>query len=158
MKYFFLGVLMLSSVAYPLFLGGTTAYAQSMCTLNGQEIPCEELQENMAPFLGMGAAALAGFGIITIASIAFWIMMLIHAASHPIENKNIWILVMVLLGVVGSIAYYVMVKREFDKRSSIVLPPIPPTPVTHPPISQNQSPIQPPQAVQPSHDPLSNAL
>lgn len=152
MKHFTHAALIVST-AFLFFMFHTpSAYAQPMCTLNGQEIPCEELQQQVAPFLGMGAAALAGFGIITIASIGFWILMLIHAASHPIENKNIWILVMVLLGVVGSIAYYVMVKREFDKKSPGVHPPMPPTPVAPPSVPQNQAPIQPPQ------NPLANNL
>jgi len=40
--------------------------------------------------------------------------MLIHAVSKPIENKALWIIILVFTGVIGAIIYYFVVKRKFD--------------------------------------------
>lgn len=89
------------------------ALAQATCTLNGKEVPCEQVKG----FLGWGVGILALFAILAIAGTIFWIMMVIHAASNPIENKAMWIIVMVLTGVLGAVIYYFVVKRKFPKKA-----------------------------------------
>lgn len=46
-----------------------------------------------------------------------WILMLIHAAKNDIPDKVIWILLIVLLGALGAIIYYFVVKRPFDQKA-----------------------------------------
>lgn len=52
---------------------------------------------------------------ICVASLIFWIVMLVHAISKPIESKALWILIILLTGIIGAIVYYFAVKRDFDK-------------------------------------------
>ncbi|EKD46348.1 MAG: hypothetical protein ACD_68C00021G0002 [uncultured bacterium] len=71
----------------------------------------------------------------SIVSFVLWIMMLIHAASNDIENKTVWILVLALTGIVGAIAYYFIVKRNFVEptktdTSTTASPPAPPPTAT----------------------------
>jgi len=54
--------------------------------------------------------------LVGIAAFIFWIVMLVHAASHPVENKAMWIILMVFTGVIGSLIYYFVVKRKFAKQ------------------------------------------
>ncbi|MBD3270103.1 hypothetical protein GF376_01100 [Candidatus Peregrinibacteria bacterium] len=87
------------------------AYAQANCTLNGQSVPCEEL----TPFLGAGIGIMIAFLIIGFIIFIFWLWMLIHAATKPIDNKALWIILMVLLGFPVSLIYYFIVKRNFNE-------------------------------------------
>lgn len=62
----------------------------------------------------------------------FWIKMIIHAASKPIEHKTAWILVLVFLGWLGGIIYYFSVKRKFTEATPMIpdndmTPPVAPT-------------------------------
>ncbi len=99
-------------------------FAQAKCTVNGVEAPCPE-------GLKVAGWAVAGFGIfaigmlvVSIAAFVFWLMMIIHAASKPIENKPLWIVLIVLTGIIGAIVYYFVVKRKFS-----ATPPAPTGPV-----------------------------
>ncbi len=56
------------------------------------------------------------FFAIGILSTVFWFMMIIHAAKHNIENKTVWVIVIVLTGIIGALIYYFVVKREFDSQ------------------------------------------
>lgn len=67
--------------------------------------------------LGLGIAIIL-LGMLVFAlivgSIVFWIMMLIDAAKREFPNENdklIWILVIVLVGVIGAIIYYFVGKQ-----------------------------------------------
>ncbi|OGH73707.1 MAG: hypothetical protein A2921_03720 [Candidatus Magasanikbacteria bacterium RIFCSPLOWO2_01_FULL_43_20b] len=70
----------------------------------------------MGGFLGWGIAAVVVLFLVGIAAFIFWIVMLVHAASHPVENKAMWIILMVFTGVIGSLIYYFVVKRKFAKQ------------------------------------------
>lgn len=65
----------------------------------------------------VGVAIFFGLLIVAIciASLVFWIVMLVHAISKPIESKALWILILLLTGIIGAIVYYFAVKRDFDK-------------------------------------------
>jgi len=75
----------------------------------------------MDPATGVFSAFMIGmvifwlvFIVLIILGIIFWIMMLIDAINrkYPAENdKVVWILVIVLVGVIGAIIYYFVVKR-----------------------------------------------
>ncbi|KKU13546.1 MAG: hypothetical protein UX17_C0014G0007 [Parcubacteria group bacterium GW2011_GWC2_45_7] len=92
--------------------------AQSRCVLNGQEVPCEELAESAKGMIGWGIGLLAVIFVVGIAATIFWLLMIVHAASHPIENRAMWIILMVLTGVVGALIYYFVVKRKFNGQLS----------------------------------------
>lgn len=55
------------------------------------------------------------FIAIIVLAIIFWIKMLIDAINrkYPNENdKTVWILVIVLVGIIGAIIYYFSVKKK----------------------------------------------
>lgn len=87
------------------------ALAQATCTVNGEEVPCEEL----GGLLGAGLGLMAFMIILGIVGFIIWLLMIIHAASKPIPNKAMWIIIMVLLGPIGAIIYYFVVKRRFKE-------------------------------------------
>lgn len=90
------------------------------CMINGRQVPCEQVQEQlqgMGLLLGIGAVFMAIwllFLIITIVGGIFWLLMLIHASSHEIENKPLWIIILVFTNFLGALVYYFTVKRPFD--------------------------------------------
>lgn len=53
---------------------------------------------------------------ICIAAFIFWLLMLVHAATRPIENKALWVIVIALTHLIGAAIYYFAVKRSFDKK------------------------------------------
>ncbi len=65
-------------------------------------------------FIGWGIFMIA-FSAISLFTTVFWIMMLIHVAKHDVENKTLWILLMVFTGVVGALVYYLVVKRSYGE-------------------------------------------
>jgi len=78
------------------------------------EVKPEEIGKMVGTFLGLAFGAFAILAIIGILCTVFWILMIIHAASKPIENKALWIIILVFTGVIGAIIYYFVVKRKFD--------------------------------------------
>jgi hypothetical protein len=67
--------------------------------------------------LGFGLFFLFLFLAISIFCLVFWILMLVHAISKPINQKAIWILILLLFGIIGALVYYFAVKKDFDKKS-----------------------------------------
>src|SRR3989344_19181 len=53
------------------------------------------------------------FMVIMLAGLVFWIVMLVHAISHDIKDKALWIILLLLTGWLGAIIYYFVVKRNF---------------------------------------------
>lgn len=53
--------------------------------------------------------------IIAILAFVFWILMLVDCVQRDFEDKVVWVLIIVLLGLLGGILYYFIVKRK-DKR------------------------------------------
>jgi hypothetical protein len=96
-------------------------------------------------YQGFGKAISALFGIaflgvivfvaIGIASFVFWLLMFIHAASKPIENKALWIVILIFTGAIGAIVYYFVVKKKFDlqEKSKTQPPSVPPEAPAPPP-------------------------
>lgn len=106
----------LSGAALSLWaLSTPLAAAETTCTLNGQEVPCEELGEAIGGMLGWGIALILLVGVLGVLASILWLVMIIHAAKHDIENKGMWIILMVLMGPIGAIVYYFMVKRGFNE-------------------------------------------
>lgn len=93
------------------------AVPEGKCTWDGKEIPCDEMKGKLKGFFGLGigvAIALGGIALLLgMAAFVLWIMMLVHAASNAIENKVMWIVLMVFIGLPVSVVYYFVVKRNF---------------------------------------------
>lgn len=94
------------------------ALAAAKCTVNGREVPCEELGNQVKGFLGWGVGIILVVLVLVILATIFWIMMIVHAARNPINNKGIWIVVMMFTGIVGALIYYFAVKRKFNQQFS----------------------------------------
>lgn len=60
---------------------------------------------------------------IPIAMLVFWVLMLVHAARHDIEDKAVWVLVIILGQIVGAIAYYFAIKKPYDQQQKVNGPP-----------------------------------
>ncbi len=63
-----------------------------------------------AGLIGLGIV----FSIIAILLIAFWVWMLVHAASSDIKDKPLWLLVIWFMCIVGAIIYFFVIKRRYD--------------------------------------------
>lgn len=90
--------------------------------------------------LGFGIFGIVLFVVVlgfVIWSMVFWILMIIHAAKHNVENKAMWIILMVFTGFIGAIIYYFVVKRTFSEQFS------PPAPLPTPPAAPPTPPISP---------------
>lgn len=102
-----------------LMITNQIAFAEATCTVNGEQVPCPDLS-GLGALLGLGM----GFVFVMIAfgiwATVFWIMMIVHAAQHDVENKPMWIILMVFTGIIGALIYYFVVKRHYIK-------PLPPT-------------------------------
>lgn len=93
----------------------TSLLPQGKCTVNGKDVPCDEAAKQLGGFFGAAIGIFIAWIVIVIAASVFWLMMLIHAASHPIENKALWVVVIVVFNLVGALVYYFAVKRPFTK-------------------------------------------
>lgn len=98
------------------------ALAAARCTVNGREVDCAELGNKVKGFLGWGIGAVLVIVALGIWATVFWVMMIVHAARHQINNKGVWIIVLVFTGLIGALIYYFTVKRKFNQQFS------PPTP------------------------------
>ena len=68
------------------------------------------------------------FGIaalITLIPAIFWLWMLIDAIRKPIENKPLWIILIILLNLLGAILYFFIPRRALkNKLQAAVVPPV----------------------------------
>lgn len=105
-----------SAVASAVLLAANqVALAAEKCTLNGREVDCAELGNKIRGFLGWGIGVFLVIFALGILATVFWIMMIVHAAKHNVEDKAMWIILMVFTGIVGALIYYFVVKRKFSK-------------------------------------------
>jgi len=112
-----------SAVFYSLTLGllavaNQVVFAAAKCTVNGREVDCAELGNQVKGFLGWGIGIFLLFAALGIWATVFWIMMIVHAAKYNVENKAMWIILMVFTGIVGALIYYFVVKRKFSNQFS----------------------------------------
>ena len=55
-----------------------------------------------------------GFFALILLSFVFWIMMLVDCAKRKFKNENdkvVWIIIVAILGVLGAVVYYFVIKR-----------------------------------------------
>jgi len=112
------------------------------CYLNGVEVPCDELADKVGGFFAGGIIFILVFSLIGILAFIFWIMMLVHAIKYPIDNKALWLLLILLTGIIGAIVYYFAVKRDY--KLEMAGPPSVPPPVA-PPSNMPSPPTAPTQ-------------
>ena len=91
--------------------------AVSSCKINGQEVPCDQFWNQLSGFFALGAGFFVFLMVISALAFVFWLLMLIDAIRRPINNKIIWILVLVFTGIVGALIYYFVVKRGVPRVS-----------------------------------------
>jgi len=101
-----------------LAVANQVAFAAAKCTVNGREVDCAELGNQVKGFLGWGIGIFLLFAALGIWATVFWIMMIVHAAKHNVENKAMWIILIVFTGIVGALIYYFVVKRKFSNQFS----------------------------------------
>jgi hypothetical protein len=99
-------------------------FAAAKCISNGVEVPCEELGNQIKSFMAWGIGIFIAIFILGTLGTIFWIMMIVHAVKYDIENKAMWLILMVFMGPIGALVYYFVVKRKFNKQFA------PPTPTT----------------------------
>ncbi len=115
-----------SAVIFAYWAGTQLALAQAKCMIDGQEVPCEVLGSKVKGFLGWGIGIFLGMVVLAIFSTVFWIKMIVHASRHQINNKGIWIVVLILTGIIGALIYYFTVKRKFNDQFSATTTPLTP--------------------------------
>ena len=90
-------------------LAAAQAAHAATCTLNGEEVPCDDMPGWVL------LIPLAIFALM-ILMIVFWIMMLVDAVKREEGDQQIiWIIVIALTGVIGAIIYYFVRKRPRKK-------------------------------------------
>jgi len=97
---------------------------------------------------GSTAAASIGIGLIifwlifmliSILFFAFWIWMLVDCVKRDFDQKVLWIILILVLGWIGAIAYYFVVRRKNGKASEITPTQTAP-PVVQPPALPTSTP------------------
>lgn len=122
MKKLFMSLILLFSPALVL--------AQTTCSLNGEDVPCGAAGGAAAAgaAIGIGMIIIAILvGLVSLLGFIFWVWMLIHAIAKPVDNKAVWIIAMIILGLPVSIIYYFVVKRKFVETPAPIQP-VPPAP------------------------------
>ena len=92
-----------------------TIASQSTCIVNGKEVDCAEMTEDIASGIGSLLKYGAVLWLLWLLATIFYIWMLVHAISKPIPNKIVWILVIFFLSPVWAIVYYFAIKRNFNE-------------------------------------------
>ncbi|MDD5050808.1 MAG: PLDc N-terminal domain-containing protein [Candidatus Pacebacteria bacterium] len=87
--------------------------AAAVCKSNGQVVPCGNIGWLIGGVFGLGGI----FLLIALLGTIFWIMMLIHAATHDIPNKPLWLLIIIFGHLLGAIVYYFSVKKNMSSGS-----------------------------------------
>lgn len=103
---------------------------QGTCKINGKVVPCEQITNGVKT----GFKIIGWILLIGLLGFIFWVWMLIHAFTHPIPNKVVWIICFFVFGLLTAILYYFMVKRSFVPAVAPMPEQMPPTPPQTPPL------------------------
>ena len=102
--------------------------AEEICILDGDGLPCSQVEETAKWILGGGFVFIILLLVFCIAAVIFWGAMVAHASLKPIPKKTFWIIIMMLLGFPGAVAYYFIVRRRFKENKESLNLPVPPPP------------------------------
>jgi len=75
------------------------------CYVNGRQVSCSDFWASLGAFFVV-------FIIVIALCIIFWIWMLIDCAKRQFNDKLVWILIILLVGTLGAIIYYFVIKRK----------------------------------------------
>lgn len=89
----------------------TNSDEQGNCTVNGKSVPCDTIAKGA----GLLLLITIFFFLIGLLLFIFWFVTLIHALTKPIENKIVWVIVIVFVPF-GFILYYFIEMRPFNKK------------------------------------------
>jgi len=64
---------------------------------------------------GANVGVMVGFYLIALLFFVFWVWMLVDCAKRNFDQKTLWIVLLLVLGWVGAIAYFFAVKRKTGK-------------------------------------------
>tara|TARA_B100000315_G_C14074590_1_gene362121 strand:- start:124 stop:459 length:336 start_codon:yes stop_codon:yes gene_type:complete len=79
----------------------------AQCYSNGKEVSCGDIWWVFLIPLLMLPIGLAVF--------VFWLIMLVDAIKYQEEEKLMWVLLIVFLGIIGALVYYFVEKRKRKK-------------------------------------------
>jgi len=79
-KYYFLLLLLL-----PIYLFASSRRALAVCTINGQNIPCDQFWSKYGVTFGLIFIPLIIFGIV---GGIFWVLMLIDCIKRDLKTKS----------------------------------------------------------------------
>jgi amino acid transporter len=96
---------------------GTVGTTTGHCVLNGQEVPCSQLVGAAKHVFEWGLGIVFLIVVLILLCGVFWLAMLVHAISKPIDNIVMWIAIVFFFVLPGALLYYFSVKRPYDKRA-----------------------------------------
>ena len=109
-----------STTTSPDFSASYSSEPKSKCTVNGEEVDCEKVWGGVKKAAGFFGGIAILFIVVSIAASIFWLFMFVHAAIKPIENKALWLVLLLFFNIIAAIVYYFVVKKEFDKQQTPV--------------------------------------
>jgi len=92
-----------------------SALASAQCTLNGEQVRCDQI-----PNLGLIIAGLSAFwlifaiGVIVFVLVfgAFWVWMLVDCVKNDFKDRTMWLIIIVLTGILGAGLYFFMIRKK----------------------------------------------
>lgn len=97
-----------TAIFYSLYFIPSWALAE--CKLNGQVVPCDQIKGSAMAVLGVTGLIL----LLAVGLSAHWIWMLVHCLTKEVDNKLIWVLLMIFTGFIGSLLYAFIEKKKYD--------------------------------------------
>jgi hypothetical protein len=95
-----------------LLLSLASLAAAASCTVNGEDVPCDQFWEGYGWFFGaMGVFWAVGMVIVLVGTV-FWVWMLVDCANRDFKDKTKWIIILALTSMFGALVYYLLIKRK----------------------------------------------
>lgn len=91
-----------------VFLFSLLQPAFAQCTLNGRDVPCEDMPVWFWVIWPV-------FCCVWVVFVGFWIWMLVDVIKNKGDNQMMWILIILLTGVLGAAVYFFMGRGKSSK-------------------------------------------
>ena len=95
-------------------------YANANCTINGEPADCGDTLR----ILGYIFVPLAIIGLVMF---VFWIISLVHVIKNDVNNRTMWIILLILFGGFAGIAYFFAVRRPYNNNKGTANVAVPPS-------------------------------
>jgi hypothetical protein len=82
-----------------------SSHAWAKCTVNGEEIPCEQFWRQYGWIFGV-------IGLVLLVVLGFWIWMLVDCLKSEREDKLVWTLVLLFGNIIGAILYFLIARNK----------------------------------------------